>query len=109
MKRKTLLPLLCFTLVLSLVAYSCKKDNCEEKHKYDNAETTATIIDTGSPALDGCGWLIKIGDTTYAPDNLPENFQLDNIQVKITYKESDATFRCGAGAIKYIHLYDIRR
>ena len=101
---------LCLALLFSLIITACSKDNCKKPHE-DRLEATATLINTGSPALDGCGWVIRIGDKSYSPDNLPENFQINNIQVKIVYTLSDAKFICGYGGapLNYLHLYDIKR
>jgi hypothetical protein len=97
-----LLPALVFIM-------ACSKEQCDDK-QMDKLTATATVINTGSIALDGCGWLIKIGTTNYAPDNLSENFKLDNNQVKIVYTISDVDYICGWGRhLKYIHLYDIKK
>ncbi|WP_345952791.1 hypothetical protein [Mucilaginibacter sp. PAMB04168] len=95
-------------LIISTIA--CNKHDCEEIED-DRLEATATIIDSGSPALDGCGWLIRTNGTTYSPDNLPEAFKLNNIQVKIIYTISEAKFQCGFNnsGPNFIHLYDIKR
>lgn len=98
----------CIILIFALMLAACSKDNCKDKD--GRLEATATVIDSGSPALDGCGWLIKIDNKDYSPDNLPENFQFNNIQVKIVYTISDAKFSCVfGGSMNYIHLYDIKR
>ena len=97
-------------MLFTLIITACSKDKCNEPHE-DRLEATATVINSGSPALDGCGWLIRIDNKDYSPDNLPENFQFNNIQVKIVYTISDAQYNCGFGGsgINYIHLYDIKR
>lgn len=97
-----------FALLCCLIT-ACTKDKCNEPHE-DRLEATATVINSGSPALDGCRWLIRIDNKDYSPDNLPENFQFNNIQVKIVYTISYAKFICGyGGSMNYLHLYDIKR
>lgn len=101
------------TILLFLLALvtinACTKEQCDDKQT-DKLTANATVINTGVPALDGCGWLIRIGTTNYAPDNLTENFKIDNNQVKIIYTISDADYICGWGtSLKYIHLYDIKK
>jgi len=95
---------------LCIVTTACRKSLRNQDIDPNQRQATATVIDAGEPLADGCGWLIKIGDVTYSPDNLSSYFKINNIQVKIKYTISDADYSCGWGAkMKYIHLYDIRR
>ncbi|RYE16578.1 MAG: hypothetical protein EOP42_33715 [Sphingobacteriaceae bacterium] len=79
-------------LLLFYILTSCsKKDSATIK----NAE--ATIIFTGSVALDGCGYLVKINSTgvSYHADNLSETYQKDNLPVIISYHLLTTKFSCG--------------
>lgn len=62
-------------------------------------ETDATIIDDGSIALDGCGWLIEFEVnnvmTKHQSDDLPSTFEQDQLQVKIKYIPTLDNFTCG--------------
>jgi hypothetical protein len=82
---------LIFILVLpALIISSCKKGT-------NDIKANAIIIDTGDPAADGCGWLIKINstDSTYSPKNLPVLYQIDSLKVHISYKRLTTRFGCG--------------
>jgi len=48
----------------------------------------------GDPALDGCGWVIKISSENHTPTNLPPEFTVDGLEVRIKYKELDLV-NCG--------------
>lgn len=101
-----LLVLICTCFIIS----ACKKDIIYQDKRSNQLKAIATVINSGSPALDGCGWLIKVGPVSYSPDNLPENFKESGINVKIEYTVSDTDFVCGWGQkLKYMHLYDIKR
>jgi hypothetical protein len=103
---------LCILALISacLITTACRKSVRYQDVIPDQRQATATVLNTGDPNADGCGWLIKIDDVTYSPDNLSSYFKINNIQVKIKYTISDADYSCGWGAkMKYIHLYDIRR
>ncbi|MDT3405585.1 hypothetical protein [Mucilaginibacter terrae] len=95
-------------VILTLIT-ACKKDNCENSDRL--SATSATVIDGCTPAADGCGWLIRVDNINYSPDNLPESFKIDNIKVDISYSVSERKFACGfnANGPNFIHLYDIKR
>jgi hypothetical protein len=95
---------------ICLLNLSCKK-NLYYNMPPNSIENTATIINAGSPAADGCGWLLRVGTTNYSPDNLPEQFKINNVQVTIIYTVSDAKMPCGfnANGPNFIHLHDIKR
>ncbi|GGC36522.1 hypothetical protein GCM10011386_30810 [Parapedobacter defluvii] len=75
-------------LIFTAFIPGCKKN--------DNLQTlTGTIVDTGSPALDGCGWLFQVGDTFYHPVNLSEQFQKNGITVTVIFEALNDEYRCG--------------
>lgn len=91
-------------LVLLFVIFSCKKaDQSIEK------EISATIMNTGSVAADGCGFLIKIdaSGTSYHADNLPEAYQKDNLPVVINYHALTTKFQCGMIASNLLPVISI--
>ncbi|MDB4902655.1 MAG: hypothetical protein JWQ63_1936 [Mucilaginibacter sp.] len=79
-------------LVLSFITtLSCKKS--------DNSIITisedATVVDKGSIAADGCGWqMITKTDSTYVPQNLSSQFQINNLKVHITYHKLKTRYYC---------------
>ncbi len=93
-------------LLLFAIPVSCKKDA-------NLLTANATIIDTGSVAVDGCGWLIKLNDsTTYEATNLSADYQKNNLQVNISYYLLTTKFQCGdsppGGGITQIELKSIK-
>lgn len=95
-------------MIITLIT-ACSKEKCDNNDHLK--ATAATVIDGGSPALDGCGWLIRVDNTDYSPDNLPENFKINNIKVDIVYSVSERKFACGfnGNGPNFIHLYEIKR
>lgn len=57
--------------------------------------TDAIVLDMGSPAVDGCGFVLKINNDIYYPINLGESFQVDNKEVKIQYNTLNEMHSCG--------------
>lgn len=55
----------------------------------------AIIFDTGSIALDGCGWIISMQPGQFSPLSLPSSFQIDSLPVTIDYRQLNSTFQCG--------------
>ncbi len=68
----------------------------------------AEIIYSGAPEVDGCGWLIRIGDKFYHPENLSDHFKTENLPVLIDYVETREIFRCGRGGVSYTSIRLIR-
>jgi hypothetical protein len=96
MKRISLLFLVFF---LSMAA--CKKES---------KLLIASVRDGGDPAVDGCGWLMDISSETYKPENLPEEFKVDGMDVQIKYEKLDSMADCGFSQDVYdvIHLDEIK-
>jgi len=61
----------------------------------------AEIVYTGAPEVDGCGWMIRVGDKLYHPDNLADQFKTENLPVLINYLDTREIFRCGRGGVSY--------
>ena len=87
--KATFLSIAC---MLMLVASSCKKlDNTSVP-----VTANATVINSGPIAADGCGWLIKINDSTvFSPVNLSADFQQDNLKVNVAYTQLTTRTSCG--------------
>lgn len=98
-----------FTLLLFLACmclYTCKKEY----------SATATILDEGNIASDGCGWMIKVNNKIYHPDNLPEQYKVNNLNVSIKYRLLNYHWSCGltpasaqSDSSNAIHLYSITK
>ena len=65
---------------------------CTCKKEYS---ATAIILDEGNIAADGCGWMIKVNNNIYHPDNLPEQYQVNNLTVSIKYRLLNSHWSCG--------------
>jgi len=82
--------ILCCVLLLA-----CNKDDVAGTKFSDKA----TVIDTGEVAVDGCGWVILSEDSTiYHPNNLPDAFKQNNLEVQVDYYKTHDSFTCGWGA-----------
>ncbi|MGF7077818.1 hypothetical protein [Mucilaginibacter sp. UYCu711] len=104
--NKTLISALLLIIALLIVfTFSlCKKD--------DGIFTVeAKIYDSGSVALDGCDWFVRV-DTTkeYHATNLSNEFKENGVKVIIRYRLLDTKFICGWGkGLPEIKLIDIKR
>ena len=75
-------------VVLLLLLSGCKKA--------ENGEwIDATVLDFGSPAVDGCGFLLQVEDNLYYPENLQEKDQVDKKRVKVRFSLLDEMKPCG--------------
>jgi hypothetical protein len=75
---------------------------CEEKEKEDVLVKTGSIVDVGKYMwiwAECTGFEVYFDDNNeyYKPDNLPDEFKVDNLQVKITYRLSGQKHVCGTG------------
>lgn len=64
---------------------------CSKEEQWLNA----VILDLGSPAVDGCGFVLEIGDQIYYPVNLAEKYQIDGKVVKVRYSVLEEKYTCG--------------
>ncbi|HEY5326609.1 MAG TPA: hypothetical protein VIJ27_06380 [Mucilaginibacter sp.] len=88
---KQIIDLLFFIVLLTaLITSSCKKNNIND------ITVDATVIYSGDPAADGCGWEMKINnkDSIYNAPNLPVAYQTANLPVKISYHKLTARYHC---------------
>lgn len=70
----------------SLIAISCKKDK-----NY----TSATIVDTGDISINGCGYLIRLGDgREEKPLYLPSAYQHDGLKVLVRFHNTGIMDTC---------------
>lgn len=85
-----------YSLLMLLAIIACKK---EENF------ASAIIKNFGDPAVDGCGWVIEISSTIYKPKNLPSEFKIDNLNVKIIYDKLTSKADCGLAIDLYHEIY----
>jgi hypothetical protein len=78
---------------LAGISFSCKKN--DNKHSAPISED-AIVVNTGGIAADGCGWQIKTvsADSTYSPQNLSTQYEVNNLKVHIVYHKLIARFYC---------------
>ena len=82
-------------------ANSCKAECAGVTYSdgFCEVETDAKVVDFGSLAIDGCGWLLEFevdGETkNFHPNNLTSAFEQDQLEVKITYKPTLLDYTCG--------------
>lgn len=91
--RQIIIGLICVFL-LGATIISCKKNGQNDQN---GQLTDAIVINYGDPAIDGCGWVVKIiaTDSVYSPKNLPEMYQVGNLKVRISYTKLQTRFPCG--------------
>lgn len=86
-----------FFVILMLAA--CSKNNLTGIP----APVRATVLNAGVNIPDGCGWQIRLADNfkTYHPQNLPDSFKKNNLEVLLSYVEARDSFYCGIAATAY--------
>jgi len=97
-------------ILLFIIVSGCKKENNSNTKTKTPVVGTAMIINTGDIAADGCGWLVKIDSNYYHADNLPDQFQKDNLNVNINYNSLTSKFQCSTNPnnlIPVIHINSI--
>lgn len=92
-----------FMLTFLFFNSACDK----EEHLVD-----AVVLDLGSPAVDGCGFVLEIEGDIYYPVNLEEKYQVDEKAVKVRYSLLEGMHTCGFpdSEIKYqkVNITEIR-
>lgn len=64
----------------TLLWAGCQKDEFVERTGY--------VVWTDEFIDGGCGWLISFHkDIQYQPRNMPDNFKVDSLQVRVVYKD----------------------
>lgn len=99
-----------YLMLLSTIVWGCKKENNSTTKIKTHGVGNAMIVNTGDIAADGCGWLVKIDSNYYHADNLPDQYQKNNLNVNIDYNSSTSKFQCSTNPnnlIPVIHLNSI--
>jgi hypothetical protein len=93
MKTKKLKLFTLFLLLLPfcvvLLGAGCEKD------EPDVQQADGLVLYYGNPAVDGCGWMIKIDNIEYSPTNLDSKFQQDSLKIILYYDTLNSTWNCG--------------
>lgn len=100
-----------YIVAILFLFLSCKKERSCETCNTPEGYIDAIILYTGAVEVDGCSWVVKIGDDKYYhPDMLREEFKQDNLGVKICYTMTTGKFTCGIVGEKMsvIHVLDIK-
>lgn len=85
-----ILKLSLFCLVLNFIGIGCEKDQ-----ESDIEDVAGILLFYGSPAADGCGWIVKIDGTGYSPINLEPISKKDSTEVILSYDTLGYTMHCG--------------
>ncbi len=80
-----------------LILLICMIVSCKKTDRVTAKDIQATIVYSGDISVDGCGWLVKINDSSisYHADNLPETYQTDQLAVIVSYQLLAAKYSCG--------------
>lgn len=94
----------CIIVSLVISAFfvqSCKKGT---DSKITIIIEDAIVVNTGDPAADGCGWLLKTNtDSTYNAPNLAVQYQVNNLKIHIAYHKLTTRYYCGQLPIPQNH------
>ncbi len=74
---------------------------CKKEVIPDPEYNKAVVYWTGAPAVDGCGWLLLMDGVSYHPTNLAEDYQIDGLNVLLTYTNEAEDYRCGLMGTPY--------
>lgn len=101
-----------YCVLLLLILISCAKNNSMEKCACDNAQLDAIVIDAGSIATDGCGWLLRVGTSDLHPINLPDSLKISQLPVIVSFKITGNRFLCGlipGSGLQSVEIINIKR
>lgn len=95
-------------LLLSLSVFMLTLSACRKNDS--PAPIEAKVVNAGAVAADGCGWVIRIGDTNYSPTNLDDKFKETDLNVIVSFEVLSSKFQCGWGQkIDEIKLLSIKK
>ena len=83
-----------------LILASCSKEHTSPEELI--TPTKATIDYMGDPALDGYGWVIRVDNDFEIPDNLSNEFKVDEMEINVVYKKTDKLYPCRCTNPKYM-------
>lgn len=78
--------------LLSMALITLNLNNgCEKEERW----VDAIVLDFGSPAVDGCGFVLEIGGNIYFPINLEEKYLVDKKEIRLQYSVLEDMQACG--------------
>jgi hypothetical protein len=87
---------------------ACSQDDIDRlKASGIDLQTDTGIIAYVDPAVDGCGWSVNIQNKDYAPENLPDDYQINKLNVKLVYETTDSCQDCAWSQIPVIRIHCI--
>jgi hypothetical protein len=93
-KMKTIFVVIIFLCgIIGITALSCGGDEILLSPQKQNV--SGMVLDFGNPAVDGCGWLIKIDSVIFSPISLDPKFKIDSLKVILDYNILNSTWNCG--------------
>ncbi|WPR74828.1 hypothetical protein [Algoriphagus sp. NG3] len=83
-----------YLLIISLALFL---NSCSDIFSENDVKgVEARLIFAGSEASDGCGWLLVLSEEEkYKPSSLSEEFKVNGLAVKVSFKELDTIYSCG--------------
>ena len=89
---KTIFKVSAILFMITLISsFNCRKD----EQKSVGKSNIGIILYFGDPAVNGCGWVIKIDTTIYSPIELETKFKIDSLEVKLDCEILDSWWKCG--------------
>ncbi len=84
---------------------------CEKEGNENRLKDEAIVIYEGEPALDGCGYFLKIGDSKYKPLSQLPSFCKKGMIVLVDYQFAKGGWRCNWQTKEYkqIKIFNISK
>ncbi|WKV10741.1 hypothetical protein [Marivirga harenae] len=97
--------------LFALFVMSCDNQSPVDEGPPDHEDVSALIVFDGSPAVDGCGWLIQIDQEFQAPVNLDSAFMIESLEVVLSYNFLESNRLCGwrDPGYKEIEILEIKK
>ena len=98
-------------VILIAIFISASTYSCQKEEKLETKFANGIVKDYGEPAVDGCGWLIEISSKLYKPQNLTEDFQVDNLGIELKYTLLNTKATCGLSSMLFdeINIVEIEK
>jgi hypothetical protein len=77
---------LCLIIIIAVCLFSY---SCREKNYLD-----ANIVDRGEAESEGCRYFVQVGLMLYSPLNLPDEFKVNNLLVKVDFQKEGKGVGC---------------
>jgi hypothetical protein len=101
-----------FVIAILVLVVSCRKTVSREPETTAPGPFNATVRWSGSPAVDGIGWILHLeGANMEKPSNLADEFQIDVLKVFVTYEPTTEKYPCfcAGGFINMIRIISITK